>query len=141
MYSILQLANPDGGGRGGGGGGHDHVAPRVGLAEEVLVNLLRVGGVAHKMVPKLLVVREHLRLEPRVLAVPVHLDPLADERRARAPSLRALSLRLALTNQNWKVTLWGKNLTDDEGPSGTIGGNFVRWDRRSLGVMLEYTFD
>ena len=59
----------------------------------------------------------------------------------RSSAVSDLSLRLALTNQNWKVTLWGKNLTDDEGPSGTIGGNFVRWDRRSLGVMLEYTFD
>ena len=59
----------------------------------------------------------------------------------RSSAVSDLSLRLALTNQNWKVTLWGKNLTDDEGPSGTIGGNFVRWDRRSLGVMLEYTFN
>ena len=59
----------------------------------------------------------------------------------RSPAVSDLSLRLALANQNWRVTLWGKNLTDDEGPSGSFGGNFIRWDRRSVGVMLEYTFD
>ena len=52
-----------------------------------------------------------------------------------------VSLRLSLANQNWRATLWGKNLTDDEGPSSLAGGTFVRWDRRSVGVTLEYTFD
>ena len=60
-----------------------------------------------------------------------------------SPVVSDLSLRLALANQNWRATLWGKNLTDDVGPSGLSGGGALlyRWDRRSVGVTLEYTFD
>ena len=58
-----------------------------------------------------------------------------------SPVVSDLSLRLALANQNWRVTLWGKNLTDEEGPAALQGGTFTRYDRRSVGVMLEYTFD
>ncbi len=59
----------------------------------------------------------------------------------KSPEVSDLSLRLALANQNWRATLWGKNLTDDKGPAGFIGANAVRYDRRSVGVTLEYTFD
>ena len=58
-----------------------------------------------------------------------------------SPVVSDLSLRLALANQNWRATLWGKNLTDDEGPSAITGGLLMRWDRRSVGVTLEYTFE
>lgn len=58
-----------------------------------------------------------------------------------SPVVSDLSLRLALANQNWRATLWGKNLTDEEGPSALQGGTFGRYDRRSVGVTLEYTFD
>ena len=57
-----------------------------------------------------------------------------------SPVVSDLSLRLALANQNWRATLWGKNLTDEEGPSALQGGTFGRYDRRSVGVTLEYTF-
>ena len=58
-----------------------------------------------------------------------------------SPVVSDLSLRLALANQNWRATLWGKNLTDEEGPSAIAGGTLMRWDRRSVGVTLEYTFE
>ena len=59
-----------------------------------------------------------------------------------SPVVSDLSLRLALANQNWRATLWGKNLTDDEGPASISAGSLLyRWDRRSVGVTLEYTFD
>ena len=59
-----------------------------------------------------------------------------------SPVVSDFSLRLALENQNWRATLWGKNLADDEGPSAVAGGSaFVRWDRRSVGVTVEYTLD
>ena len=59
-----------------------------------------------------------------------------------SPVVSDLSLRLALANQNWRATLWGRNLTDDEGPASISAGSLLyRWDRRSVGVTLEYTFD
>ena len=59
-----------------------------------------------------------------------------------SPVVSDFSLRLALANQNWRATLWGKNLADDEGPASLAGfGNVVRWDRRSVGVTVEYTLD
>ena len=61
----------------------------VGAGPQVLVDLLPVDDAACEVVLRLRVVREHLRLEPRVLAVPVHLDHLADE--APRPRSRAAS--------------------------------------------------
>ena len=58
-----------------------------------------------------------------------------------SPVVSDLSLRLSLTNQNWRAALWGKNLSDDEGPSSLVAGVPVRWDRRSVGVTLEYMFE
>ena len=59
-----------------------------------------------------------------------------------SPVVSDLGLRLALANQNWRATLWGKNLTDDKGPASISAGSLLyRWDRRSVGVTLEYTFD
>ena len=58
-----------------------------------------------------------------------------------SPVVSDLGLRLALANQNWRATLWGKNLSDDKGPSSLAGGVPVRWDRRSVGVTLEYMFE
>lgn len=59
-----------------------------------------------------------------------------------SPVVSDFSLRLALENQNWRATLWGRNLADDEGPASVAGGgNVVRWDRRSVGMTVEYTLD
>ena len=58
-----------------------------------------------------------------------------------SPNVEDLSLRLELANQNWRATLWSKNLTDDKGPAAISAGLVNRWDRRTVGVTLEYTMD
>jgi outer membrane receptor protein involved in Fe transport len=58
-----------------------------------------------------------------------------------SPNVEDLSLRLELANQNWRATLWSKNLTDDEGPAAISAGLMNRWDRQTVGVTLEYTMD
>ena len=58
-----------------------------------------------------------------------------------SPNVEDLSLRLELANQNWRATLWSKNLTDDDGPAAISAGLMNRWDRQTVGVTLEYTMD
>ncbi len=57
-----------------------------------------------------------------------------------SPIIEDLGLRLGISGESWRATLWGKNVTDDNGsPAGIRASRiFDRRDRRSIGVTLEY---
>jgi iron complex outermembrane recepter protein len=47
-----------------------------------------------------------------------------------------LTLRLGVRRDNWSVTLWGENLTDEVGPAVIAGGLPNRYDRRRFGITI-----
>ena len=66
--------------------------------------------------------------------------------RAKRDSYNTLNARLSLSNENWILTLWGRNLTKDDYlqeviPAPEFGGSFIHPSaRRAYGVEATYTF-
>lgn len=52
-----------------------------------------------------------------------------------------LTLRLGVRKNNWSVTVWGENLTDEIGPAVIAGGLPNRYDRRRFGLTLTAELD
>lgn len=69
-----------------------------------------------------------------------------DFSRAKRDAYSTVNARLALSNQNWTFTLWGKNLTDENYlqeviPAPEFGGSFIHPSSlRSYGMDVTYQF-
>jgi outer membrane receptor protein involved in Fe transport len=52
-----------------------------------------------------------------------------------------LTVRAGVRSDNWSLSLWSENLTDDHGPAVIAGGLENRYDRRQIGITLTANFD
>jgi iron complex outermembrane receptor protein len=69
-----------------------------------------------------------------------------DFSRAKRDAYSTVNARLAMSNQNWTFTLWGRNLTDENYlqeviPAPEFGGSFIHPSSlRSYGLDVTYAF-
>ena len=57
-----------------------------------------------------------------------------------APSIELLNANIGIAKDNWKVGLFGRNLTEEEGPSNMVGGQHSIPFPRTVGLSLETNF-
>ena len=57
-----------------------------------------------------------------------------------APSIELLNANIGISKDNWKVGLFGRNLTEEEGPMGMVGGQHSIPFPRTIGLSLETNF-
>ncbi len=57
-----------------------------------------------------------------------------------APSIELLNANIGIAKDNWKVGLFGRNLTEEEGPSNMVGGQHSIPFPRTIGLSLETNF-
>ena len=57
-----------------------------------------------------------------------------------APSIELLNANIGISKDNWKVGLFGRNLTEEEGPMSMVGGQHSIPFPRTIGLSLETNF-
>ena len=57
-----------------------------------------------------------------------------------APSIELLNANIAISKDNWKFGLFGRNLTEEEGPMSMVGGQHSIPFPRTIGLSLETNF-
>ena len=83
----------------------------------------------------------HTRYNLTTRAITVQLFPPQCKFDGRiAPSIELLNANIGIAKDNWKVGLFGRNLTEEEGPSNMVGGQHSIPFPRTIGLSLETNF-